>query len=61
MSGLMAVVHPRNWMGWTAILIVIVLAVIAGLFEGSHRLMRMVTWGVIAVVAAVAAFNSNKG
>ena len=54
-------ISPKNWVGWTAVILVIVLAVVAGLADGTHRFFRMSAWLLVIAVAAVALVNSNKG
>ena len=55
------VVRPTAWVGWTAVFLVIVLAVIAGMVDGAHRMIRAVAWILVAAVAVMALFNSAKG
>lgn len=53
-------VKPANWVGWTAVVLVVVLAVIAGMADGAHRMLRAGAWLLVAAVALVALFNAGK-
>ena len=55
------IVKPSSWVGWTAVMIVIVAAVIAGLVDGTHKMIRAVAWLVVVAVAVVSLVNSYKG
>ena len=55
------VIKPSSWVGWTAVMIVIVAAIIAGLVDGSHKLLRATAWVVVLAVAFVALMNAMRG
>lgn len=55
------VIRPSTWVGWTAVIIVVVLALIAGMADGAHRFLRAAAWILVALVAVVATINSGKG
>lgn len=55
------VIRPSTWVGWTAVIIVVVLALVAGMADGAHRFIRSAAWLLVALVAVMATFNSGKG
>ena len=54
-------VKPANWTGWTAVMLVIVAAAIAGVADGAHKFIRAIAWVLVLAVAAVSLMNSWKG
>ena len=58
---MLEIIKPSNWTGWTAVLIVVVAAVLAGMADGAHKMIRTVGWLIVLVVAAVVCWNSFKG
>jgi hypothetical protein len=55
------IIKPSSWVGWTAVIIVIVAAVIAGMVDGTHKMIRTFAWIIVVAVAAVSLMNSWKG
>jgi hypothetical protein len=55
------IIKPSSWVGWTAVFIVIIAAVIAGLVDGTHKMIRTLAWVIVVAVAAVSLMNSFKG
>lgn len=53
-------VKPSSWVGWTAVILVVILAVVAGMADGAHKMIRAAAWLLVAAVALVAVFNSGK-
>ena len=54
-------IKPASWVGWTAVFIVIAAAVIAGMADGAHKLIRTAAWIVVLAVALVGVINAYKG
>ena len=55
------IIKPSSWVGWTAVMIVVIAAVIAGLVDGTHKMIRAAAWLVVVAVAVVSLMNSYKG
>jgi len=55
------VIKPSAWVGWTAVFLVVVAAVIAGMADGAHKFLRAAAWLLVLAVAAVSLMNSWKG
>lgn len=57
----MGFLHPMNWVGWTAALLVVALVVGAALLDGMHKGIKGMLWVAGATVAVIAAYNALKG
>lgn len=53
----MGFLSPMNWVGWTAVLMVVGLAVLAGLADGAHKSIRATAWILAAIIAVVSTYN----
>lgn len=57
----MNLISPKAWVGWTAVIMVIVLAMAAGFANGTHKTIKAAAWVLAALVAVTAAWNSVTG
>lgn len=52
---MMAWLHPRQWLGWVAIIYILIPAVIGTFLP--NGIIRKLLWSVAALVAVMAAYN----